>query len=42
VRALYDLLDSEFASAEVFRERLRTIIAPHREPFSGGYIPTLD
>ena len=42
VRALYTLLDAELASAEAFRERLRAIIAPHREPFGGAYIPRLD
>ena len=43
VRALYDLLDSEIGTAEAFREQLRIIIAPEREPFSGGgYIPGLD
>ena len=42
VRALYDLLDSEVASAEDFRESLRKIIAPQREPFGGGYVPRLD
>ena len=42
VRALYDLLEEEVASADVFRERLRRIIAPQREPFGGGYVPHLD
>jgi hypothetical protein len=42
VRALFDLLDDEVGSAEVMRERLRAIIAPHRPPFTGGYIPRLD
>jgi hypothetical protein len=45
VRALFDLLESEeVGSAEGFRERLRSIIAPHREPFyeEGGYVPSLD
>ncbi len=42
VRALYDLLELEVVSADAFRERLREIIAPHREPFGGGYVPRLD
>jgi hypothetical protein len=42
VRALYDLLDAELASADAFREKLRAIIAPHRTPSGGGYIPRLD
>lgn len=43
VRAFFDLLDAEVSSAEGFREKLREIIAPHREPFTdGGYVPGLD
>lgn len=42
VRALFDLLESEVASPEGFRELLRQIIAPERPPFSGGYVPGLD
>ena len=42
VRALFDLLEEELGSADAFRERLREIIAPHRDPFGGGYVPSLD
>ena len=34
VEALHDLLQAEVNSAELFRERLRQIIAPHLPPFA--------
>lgn len=45
VRALFDLLDAELPSLEAFRERLRAIVAPHREPIADSgeqFIPRLD
>ena len=43
VEALHVLLRAEVGSAELFRERLRQIIAPHLPPFEGdGGIPSLD
>jgi hypothetical protein len=48
VRALFELLDIEFSTAEEFRERLRAIVAPVRGPLGvqggggGEAIPRLD
>ena len=42
VRALFDLLEEQVASADDLRERLRQIIAPQREPIGAIYIPHLD
>ena len=51
VRALYELLDEEFGSAEALREHLRRIIAPEREPIpqltpveesAEAYVPSMD
>jgi hypothetical protein len=43
VEALHALLRAEVGSAELFRERLRQIIAPHLEPFATeAGIPSLD
>ena len=43
VEALHALLRAEVGTAELFRERLRQIIAPHLPPFAGeGVIPSLD
>ena len=43
VEALHRLLHAEMGSAEMFRERLRQIIAPHLEPFAAErVIPSLD
>ena len=47
VRALYELLETdELGTVEAFREKLRRIIAPERQPIaepnSDTYIPTLD
>jgi len=43
VEALHLLLHDEVGSAELFRERLRQIIAPHLPPFEiGADVPSLD
>ncbi len=45
VRALYELLDAEIQTVEAFRERLRGIVAPEREPFAETeewFVPGLD
>jgi len=43
VEALHLLLHAEVRSAELFRERLRQIIAPHLAPFGGEWgVPGLD
>ena len=43
VEALHALLYDEVGSAELFRERLRQIIAPHLEPFASDWgVPGLD
>ena len=43
VEALHELLHAEVGSAEVFRERLREIIAPHLPPFeTEAVVPRLD
>jgi hypothetical protein len=43
VEALHLLLHAEVGSAELFRERLRQIIAPHLPPFeTEAAIPALD
>jgi hypothetical protein len=43
VEALHQLLHAEVVSAEVFRERLRKIIAPHLPPFeTEAVVPRLD
>jgi ribosomal protein L16 Arg81 hydroxylase len=43
VEALHALLHDEVGSAELFRERLRQIIAPHLEPFVADCgVPRLD
>ena len=42
VEALHALLHEEMASAEHFRERLCSIIAPHLAPFAIGRVPRLD
>jgi ribosomal protein L24E len=43
VEALHELLHAEVGSAEVFRERLREIIAPHLPPFeTEAVVPSLD
>ena len=42
VEALHELLHEELPSAELFRERLRAIIAPHLPPIAGASVPRLD
>jgi hypothetical protein len=43
VAALHELLHSEVESADLFRERLREIIAPHMPPFMvEASIPRMD
>jgi hypothetical protein len=42
VEALHELLQAELPSAELFRERLRAIIAPHLPPIAGPSVPRLD
>ena len=43
VEALHELLHAELGSAQIFRERLREIIAPHLPPFEvEGGVPSLD
>ena len=41
VEALHALLQAEVTSAEMFRERLREIIAPNMAPFAVN-VPTMD
>ncbi len=45
VEALHELLHSDLPSAELFRERLRAIIAPHLPPIAAegaSLVPRLD
>ena len=43
VAALHELLRSDLDSAEVFREKLRKIIAPHLPPVATeAFVPSLD
>ena len=45
VEALHELLQAELPSAELFRERLRAIIAPHLPPIATegtAFVPRLD
>ncbi|MEA2328248.1 MAG: hypothetical protein QOE68_3207 [Thermoanaerobaculia bacterium] len=39
VEALHELLQAELPSAELFRERLRAIIAPHLPPIAAEGVP---
>ena len=46
VQALHELLDLDFQSLDGLRERLRSILAPGRDPFpladGRAFVPTLD
>jgi hypothetical protein len=45
VEALHELLHTDLPGAELFRERLRAIIAPHLPPIiaeGGGSVPRMD
>lgn len=42
VAAVHGLLDEDFESAEALREKLRSIIAPHRPPVPPPLVPRLD
>lgn len=42
VEALYALLDEEVSSVEALRERLRSIVAPHRPPIEVMEAPAAD